>query len=152
MRGCFRVLALDVGDLEREIDQSHTEFERCLMHRTRREGRGDGWCDAAMSPRDHLPVLIKTGLDTFGGYGVQEVVTDVVLSRPLHVHRHTKFLGEQGRFQSKIALRFAPEPATEQRNVDGYILNWNVEGFGDVFARASGALHGGPNLGLVTLD
>src|SRR5581483_2491205 len=105
-----------------------------------------------MSPCYHLPVLIETGLDTFGGYGVQEVVTDVVLSRPLYLHRYPEFLGEQGRFQNEITFRFAPEPAPEQRDVDGYVLDRNVEGFSDVFARASRALHRGPNLGLGTLD
>jgi len=41
MRGGFRILALNIGDLERHVDQPHAEFEGRRMHRIGREGRGN---------------------------------------------------------------------------------------------------------------
>ncbi len=50
MRRGFRIFALDVGDLERHVDQSHAEFERRLHGRRRRQ-RSRRWsarrCGAA---------------------------------------------------------------------------------------------------------
>ena len=90
IRGRFRVLALDVCDLERHVDKSHAEFEGRLMHRAGRKGRGDAGSDAAVPPRDHLAVLVKASLDAFRGHGVEEAVTDVVVPRPLHLHRRAE--------------------------------------------------------------
>src|SRR5262249_5980122 len=43
MRGRLWVLALDVGDLERHINKSHTEFERGLVYCILLECRCDAW-------------------------------------------------------------------------------------------------------------
>jgi len=97
MRGRFGIFALDIGDLERHVDQPHAEFERRLMHGIGRKGRGNAGRDAAVPPGHHLAALVEAGLDAFHRDGVQEVVTNVVLPRPLHLYRGAEFLGQQRR-------------------------------------------------------
>src|SRR5262249_59292544 len=92
-------LALDVGDLERQIDQSHAEFERRLMQGTRRKSRGDAWRNAAVAPGDHFAVLVQAGLNTFRRDRMQEVMADIVLSRPLPLDGRPPLLPEQRRLQ-----------------------------------------------------
>ncbi len=152
MRGGFRILALNIGDLERHVDQPHAEFEGRRMQRVGREGRGDGWRDAAVAPGNHLATLVEPRFDTFRRDGVKEAVANVVFPRPLHLYRRTDRLRQQRRLKRKIALRFAPESAAEQRDVDGYILFRDSEGLCDVFPRPAGTLHGSPNLGLAVFD
>src|SRR5712671_6128685 len=82
MRGGFRILALNIGDLERHVDQPHAEFEGRRMHRIGREGRGDGWRDAAVTPGNHLAALVEPRFDTFRRDGVKEAVANVVFPRP----------------------------------------------------------------------
>ena len=89
MRRGFRILALDIGDLERHVDKPHAEFEGRRMRRTCREGRGDGGRDAAVPPGNHLAVFVETGFDPFRRNGVEEAVVKVVFPRPLHLHRRT---------------------------------------------------------------
>src|SRR6266850_8546516 len=86
MRGRFRILALNVGDLEGHVDKPHAEFERGLMHRIGGKCRGDARRDAAMPPGRHLAVLVEAGLDAFHRDGVQEAVVNVVVPRPLHLY------------------------------------------------------------------
>ena len=105
-----------------------------------------------MPPGDHLAVLVEPGLDALHRDGVQEAVANIVFPRPLHLHRRAEFLREQRRFEREIAFRFAAEPAAEQRDVDGDVLLGDAERLGDVLARAAGALHRRPDLGLVALD
>src|SRR5580692_10522924 len=87
MGGGFWIFALDVGDLERHVDESHAEFDADLMRRTGGKSRPEAWRDAAVPPSDHLAVGIEAGFDAFGRDRVQEVVANVVLPRPLHLHR-----------------------------------------------------------------
>src|SRR2546430_7464100 len=83
MRSRFRILALDVGNLEGHVDKPHAEFERRLMYRIGGKCRGDARRDAAMAPGGHLAVLVESGLDAFQRDGVQGGVANVVVSRPL---------------------------------------------------------------------
>src|SRR6266403_5911387 len=71
MRGGFRILALDIGDIERHVDKPHAEFEGCLMHRIGCKCRGDAWCNATVLPGNHLAVLVEASLDTFRRDGMQ---------------------------------------------------------------------------------
>ena len=96
----------DVGDLEGHVDQPHAELERRLVHRARREGRGDGRRDAAMPPGDHLAALVEPRIDALDGDGME----DIVLPRPLHLDRRAELLREQCGFEGVIALRLPPNP------------------------------------------
>src|SRR5215468_1310150 len=137
MRGCLRILALDIGDLEGHVDQPHTEFERCLVHRIGGECRGDAWCYAAMSPGRNLAALVEAGLDTFHRDGVQETVADVVFPRPLHLDWRAEFLRKQCRFEGVVAFRLATEATAEEGDIDSDIPLGNTERLGDVFARST---------------
>ena len=148
----LRVLAGDVGDLERHVDEAHAEFEGRLVLGTRGECRGDGRGDAAMAPGDHLAALVEPCLDPFHGDRVQEIVADVVLARPLHLDRRAELLRQQRGLEREVAFRLAAETAAEQRDVDRDIALGNAERLRDVLARAAGALHRRPDLRLVTLD
>jgi hypothetical protein len=93
MRVCaaaFRILALNIGNLERHVDKTHAKFERCLMHGIGCKCRADTRCDATMPPCNHLAVLVEASLDAFRRDGVQEVVTNVIFPRPLHLHWRAK--------------------------------------------------------------
>ena len=79
-------------------------------------------------------------------------MTNVILPRPLHLHRCAKGFRKQRRFKREIALRFAPETAAEQRDVDGHVILGDSEGLCGVIARAAGALHRRPDFGLVVFD
>ena len=92
MRSRFRILALDVGDLEGHVDKPHAEFERRLMHRIGGKCRGDARRDAAMAPGRHLAVLVEASLDAFHRDSVQETVANVVFPRPLHLYGGAEFL------------------------------------------------------------
>src|SRR3954454_1713577 len=63
MCGRFRIFALNIGDLERHVDQPHAEFKRRLVHRLSSKRRGDARRDAAMPPGRHLAVLVEASLD-----------------------------------------------------------------------------------------
>src|ERR1700716_1035168 len=52
----------------------------------------------------------------------------------------------------EITFRFAPESATEQRDIDSHILLRNSEGLCDVFPRPAGTLYGCPDFGLAVFD
>ena len=76
----------------------------------------------------------------------------VVFPRPLQLHRRAKRLRQQCRLDREIALRFAPETAAEQRHVHGDVVFGETKRLCDVGARAAGALHRRPDLGLAVLD
>ena len=118
------------------------------MHRVGGKCRGDGRRDAAVPPGDHLAVLVEAGLDPFRRDGVEEVVTHVILPRPLHLYRRPERLRKQRRLEREVALRLAAESAAEQGDVDGDVVLGNSEGLGDVFPGPAGTLHGRPDFGL----
>src|SRR5713226_7313077 len=111
------------------------------MHRIGGKGRGDAWRDAAMPPCDYLAVLVEASLDAFHGHRVKEAVTNVIVPRPLHLHRRAELFRKQGGFEGVIALRLASESAAEQRDVDSHVLLGNADRLGDVFARSARTLH-----------
>ena len=148
----FRVLAANVGDVERQVDEPHPEFERRLMRRTRRERREDGGRHAAVPPSDHFAAFVDPRLDALRRNGVQEVMVDVVLAGPLQPHRRADRARNQRRFQHVIALRLSAETTAEQRHVDRDIPLRDAERFRQVLARAARALHRRPDLRLAVGD
>ena len=148
MRRNFRILAANVGDLERQIHESHAKFDGKFMHGFGHEGRKNGRCRTAVPPRDHLAVLVEAGFDSLRRNGVKEVVAEIVLTGPLHPDRCTDRFREQCRLQHEVAFRFTAEAAAQQRDVDGDILDGDVERLRQIFAGAAGALYGSPDLDL----
>ena len=147
MRLRLAALHPDVRNVERRIDPSHAELDRARMLRIGHEVRHEGRRSAAMPPRDHLVVRVESRLEAISGHGVIEAVLDVVLARPHDLYRRAAdLLRKQGGLDREVALRLAAEPAAQQRAVDRHLLGLDAERFGDVVARAAGALHWRPDL------
>ena len=94
-----------------------------------------------------LLLLVQAGVEAVGRDGVVEVVLDVVLARPHHLHRRTVHrLGQKRGLDREVALRLSAEAAAKQRLVHDRLLWLDAERFGDVVARAARALQRRPDL------
>ena len=100
------------------------------------EDRHDRRRDAAMQPRHRHAVCIEPGFEVLDRYRVEVVVMQIVFARPddldrLAVHR----LRQHGRLDAEIGLRLASEPAAEQRDVHGDVVDLHAEPLRDHVAR-----------------
>src|SRR5882672_10773265 len=87
------------------------------------------------------------------GNAVIEGMMNVIFASPHHFYRRaTHCLGKDCRFLGKVALRFASEAATEQRDVHSDIVWLQSEDLCDVTTGSAGALHARPDFGFAVLD
>ena len=142
-----------VGYVERRVDQPQPQFQCAFALRVRHEVGHQRRRNAAMAPGHNLVVLVEAGSNVLVRHAVIERVMDVVFASPHHLHRCAAHrLGEDCRFQGKVAFRLAPEATTQQGHVDRDILFLHSKRLRDVTTRSAWALHAGPDFGFAVLD
>ena len=140
MRGRFRILDADVGDREGRVDEPHAELERQLVLRIGREHRADGRGGAAMQPRHRLAGSVEPRFEALDRDRVVVAVMQVVLAGPGHLDRRPVHrLRAEARLDHEIGLRFPPEAAAEQGDVDPHLLDRQAEALGEARARRPAA-------------
>mmetsp|Transcript_15247 Transcript_15247/g.42032 ORF Transcript_15247/g.42032 Transcript_15247/m.42032 type:complete len:605 (-) Transcript_15247:1321-3135(-) len=142
-----RVLDADVGDGVGQVDQAQAQLEPGELLRVGREDGQDGRLRRTLQPGGDLALRVQPRLQMLGGDGVEVVVVQVVVAGPGQLDRLAlQLLGDQRRLDGEVGLGLAPEAATQQRDVDGHLVDAEPEPLGHALARGLGRLHRGPDL------